>query len=202
MIAKRSNIDWLLIIGYLLLVAIGWLAIYTAGYNEATPDVLNLNTNYGKQIVWIGVALLVVLVTQILDTRFYTAFAYLIYGLCILLLILVLLFGSKISGSRSWFSIGFIRLQPAEFAKFATCLALAKYVGSLSLGLNDKNKQLAAAAIIAIPALLIIMQGDAGSAIVFFRTYIRTLPRGAFGLVFVGGRIAGGVVFGGIIAIV
>ncbi len=167
MSTKKTSIDWLLVINYLLLVGIGWLAIYTADYNPNNASMFSLDQRYGRQFAAIVLCFGLAAVIQILDTRFYTAFAYLIYAFSLTLLVLVLFLGAEISGSRSWFRLGFFNFQPSEIAKFATCLALAKYLSSLNISLKDTKQQLTAWAILAGPVLLILLQGDAGSAIVY-----------------------------------
>ncbi len=167
MSSQSTNIDWILVFTYLLLVTIGWLAIYTADFNEQHPEIYYLGSNYGKQHLWIGVALLVGLCIQILDTRFYTAFAYIIYGVALLSLLVVLLIGTNISGSKSWIKFGFFNVQPAEFAKFATCLALAKYISGLSSMYYSIKEQLVGIAIVFIPIILIRLELETGTALVF-----------------------------------
>ena len=167
MSTKKTSIDWLLVINYLLLVGIGWLAVYTADYNPNEASMFSLEQRYGKQFLAICVCLFLALVMQILDTRFYTVFAYLIYAFSLILLVLVLFLGSEISGSRSWFKLGFFNFQPSEIAKFATCLALAKYLSTLNISLQDTKQQMTAWAILFAPVLLILLQGDAGSAVVY-----------------------------------
>ncbi|QQS29754.1 MAG: rod shape-determining protein RodA [Sphingobacteriales bacterium] len=167
MSSQSTNIDWVLVFTYLLLVTIGWLAIYTADYKEQHPEIYYLGSNYGKQLLWIGVALLVGLCIQILDSRFYTAFAYPIYALSLLSLLVVLLIGTNISGSKSWIKLGFFNVQPAEFAKFATCLALAKYISSLSSVYYSLKERLAGIAIVFIPIVLIRLELETGTALVF-----------------------------------
>lgn len=164
---RKSAIDWLLILIYLALVAIGFLAVYTADYAEQHTQLLNLGSSAGKQFIFIIVSLLIALLIMLLDTRFYTAFAYVIYAIILVLLLSTLGIGTIINGSKSWIRLGGFNLQPAEFAKFATCLAVAKYISSLSTASINIRQQFTAGLIIAAPTALIILQGDAGSALVF-----------------------------------
>ncbi len=164
---KKIDTDWLTILTYFLLVGLGWLAVYAADYNHAYPNIYDLDRNYGKQMVWIGISLLAALVIQVFDTRFFTAFAYVIYGAILLLLVATLIFGAEISGSKSWIRIGPANLQASELAKFATCLGLARYLSNKKADLEIFSNQMIAGGIILIPMLLILLQGDAGSAIVF-----------------------------------
>lgn len=157
---------WLLII-YLALVTIGLLSIYAAAYNEAHPHIYDLSQNYGKQLLFIGVSLVFGFAILLIDAKFFNAFAYVIYGLSILSLLLVLVVGSKISGSTSWIQFGPISFQPSELAKFGTALALAHYLGKLDTDISKLKTKLTAYGIVLLPMLLILAQGDAGSASVF-----------------------------------
>ena len=157
---------WLLII-YLALAIIGLLSIYAAAYNEAHPHIYDLSQNYGKQLLFIGVSLVFGFAILLIDAKFFNAFAYVIYGLSIVSLLLVLAVGSKISGSTSWIQFGPISFQPSELAKFGTALALAHYLGKLDTDISKLKTKLTAYGIVLLPMLLILAQGDAGSASVF-----------------------------------
>lgn len=157
---------WLLII-YLALATIGLLSIYAAAYNEAHPHIYDLSQNYGKQLLFIGVSLVFGFAILLIDAKFFNAFAYVIYGLSIISLLLVLVVGSKISGSTSWIQLGPISFQPSELAKFGTALALAHYLGKLDTDITQLKTKLTTFGIVLLPMLLILAQGDAGSASVF-----------------------------------
>jgi rod shape determining protein RodA len=161
------NIDWVTIVIFLLLMVIGWVNIYAAVYNDEHKNIFDLTQNYGKQMIWILTSLVLGMVILILDAKFFSAFSYVIFIVLLLVLILVLVIGKEVAGSRSWFEIGNFRLQPSEFAKFATALAMAKYMSALDLNINRLSTRLTAATIILLPASLIILQPDAGSAIVY-----------------------------------
>ncbi len=165
--SRNIDIDWITIIMYVLLVGIGWLAIYTANFDEKHPEILDTSKSYGRQAIWIGICLFLGAALQLFDTKFFTAFAYPIYGFILFLLIFVFLFGAEISGSKSWFRLGFFNFQPSELAKFATCLALAKYLSTKDVDMQEKRVQLFATLIILLPVLLILLQGDPGTAIIF-----------------------------------
>ncbi len=162
-----SNIDWITIAIYLVLVLMGWLNIYSAVYDENHGSIFDVSQKYGKQMIWISAAIVIAVIVFIIDSNFYSMFSLFIYGLTIFLLITVLLFGKEVNGARSWFEIGSIRLQPAEFAKFATCMAIAKI---LSMGVFKGKiflKVLTSGALLFIPAALIILQNDTGSALIY-----------------------------------
>jgi rod shape determining protein RodA len=161
------NIDWITIALFLALVLIGWISIYAAVYDEEHHSIFDLSQRYGKQMLWIALSFVLAFFVMLTDPKFFSAFAMPIYLITILLLIMVLLFGTTISGSKSWFQIGDFRLQPAEFAKFSTALALASLLGRINISLDQFRTRVIAFAIIAVPALLILLQYDTGSAIVF-----------------------------------
>lgn len=162
-----QNIDWITVLLYLALALIGWINIYAAVYNEEFSSIFDFSQRYGKQLIWIFAALLIALVIMIIDASFFITFAYLLYGISILSLIAVLAVGTEIAGSRSWFQFGGIAIQPAEFAKFATALALAKYLSTFNVSLKKIKVKIIASIIIFIPALLVLLQNDTGSALVY-----------------------------------
>lgn len=161
------NIDWPLVFLYLVMVLLGWINIYAAVYNDEHSSILSMSQNYGKQLVWIITALVLALILLIIESTFYVKFATVFYVLAIMFLIAVFALGVEINGSRSWIAIGEFRLQPAEFSKFATSLMLAKYLSNVSFKLSNFKTKLIAAVIIAIPPLLIILQNETGSALVY-----------------------------------
>ncbi len=161
------NIDWITVLLFFLLVFIGWINIYSAVYNDEHSSIFDFSQRYGKQLIWIFAAIGIAFVIIIIDASFFTTFSYLIYGLAIFSLMAVLLFGTEISGSRSWFQFGDIAIQPAEFAKFATCLALAKYLSTFNVSLSHLRTKIVASLLIILPACLILLQNDTGSALVY-----------------------------------
>ena len=162
-----QNLDWFTILLYLIFIGIGWISIYAAVYNEEHRSILDITQNYGKQLLWIVTSLVLAIMVLAIDGKFYAAFAYPIYGLIILTLIAVLLFGTVIKDTRAWFEIGNFRLQPSEFAKFATNLAIAKYLSTLNIRLDDLRTKVISMCLLGLPAGLILLQNDTGSALVF-----------------------------------
>jgi rod shape determining protein RodA len=145
----------------------GWFNIFAAVYDEqANQSIFDFSLNSGKQLRWIFIVIGLIIVIMVIDFKFYTTFSYVIYGFLILLLIFVLLFARDIAGSRSWLELGPIRIQPAEFTKFAVALALAKYLQDTNAKANLISTQLTVAAIVGVPMLL-IMVGDKGISLVF-----------------------------------
>ncbi len=163
----RSSIDWISILLYSLLVGLGWLSIYAASFNPEHPGLFDLGTRHGKQLLWILTALVIIFLVMMTEPKFFSAFAWVIYGLSLLSLVAVLLVGKEVGGSRSWVQIGAFSLQPAEFAKIATALALARYLGDLHVRMDRFRTRSNAVLLILSPALLTLLQYDTGSALVF-----------------------------------
>ena len=185
---KRISIDWVLVALLLLLIVIGWFAIYTADFDETNASIFNTARGYGRQLRWIGVALTIAFFMQLLDTRFFITLAYPIYLSAMSLLLMVLLMGATISGSQSWFRLGAANLQPSELAKYGTAIALARYLSSINQSSSfDFDEQVTVAGIIALPILLVLLQGDAGSALVFSAFALTLYREGLSGLVLVFG---------------
>jgi rod shape determining protein RodA len=154
----------------------GWLNIHAAVYDEAHKSIFDFQKSYGKQLIWIGSALFIAILIMAIDIRFFSQFAYGIYGFFILLLVAVIVAGKATKGAVSWFEIGSFKLQPSEFAKFATNLALAKYLSAVDVNIKNFKNRIYAIIILAIPALFILLQNDTGSALVYF-TFILVLYR-------------------------
>jgi rod shape determining protein RodA len=153
---------------YLALVAMGWLNIYAAVYDDTTRQTIwDLSLNSGRQLLFIAASLVIILAINILDMRFYETFAYIIYGLILLLLMLVPIIGKEVGGNRNWLSIGSFGIQPSEFAKFATALVVAKYIGSVGFKMDNLRNQAILFGIIGVPMFLILLQKDTGTALVF-----------------------------------
>jgi rod shape determining protein RodA len=186
-----KNIDWLTVILYLLLVTYGWLSIYSASGNSDSRTLFDFSQRYEKQLLWIGMALFLAFIILLLNAKFFSSFAYGFYFLILFSLIAVLLFGKTVAGSRSWFQIGSFALQPAEFAKFATALALAKYLSRLQTDMRQLKTRLTAAAIIGLPALLILLQNDTGSAMVYIVFIVVLYREGLPGWILVVGLVLG-----------
>ncbi|WP_255397254.1 rod shape-determining protein RodA [Reichenbachiella sp. 5M10] len=163
-----DRIDWTVVLTYFAMIFMGWINIYAAVYDEElASDMFSLAYNPGKQLIWIATSIVLIIGVMSLDYKFFDSFAYIIYGAMIFLLIAVLLFGREVAGSTSWFQLGSFRFQPSEFTKFATALALAKYLGDIHTKMENVKTQLIAVAIMFVPMALIVLQGDTGSAMVF-----------------------------------
>lgn len=186
------SLDWLTIVVYVALLVFGWISVCGASYTYGDTDIFSLGTRSGMQIVWIGTSLCLGFVILMLDDRFYDTFAYVIYAALLLLLFITIFNPHQIKGSRSWLVMGPLRLQPAEFAKFATALALAKLMSAYGYTIQNLKHFAAALTIILLPMLFIIMQRETGSALVYL----------AFFLVFYREGMPGSVLFTGVAAVV
>ena len=178
-----ANIDWLTIFIYVVLVFLGWINIYASVYDIQHQSILDVSQRYGKQLIWIGAAFTLAFIILLLETDFYVFFSYFLYIAVIALLVLVLLFGTEINGAKSWFAIGGFSIQPAEFGKFATALALAKYMSSFGFRLQRIKSLLIISVIIFFPAVLILLQNDTGSALVYFAFVLVLYREGLSGVV-------------------
>ena len=162
-----EHVDWVAILLYTILVFMGWISIYAAVYDESHSSILDFSQRYGKQLVWITVAFIFGFSILLIDSKFFTFFAIPIYILMMLSLLAVLKLGVEVNGARSWFQVGSLRIQPAEFAKIATCLMVAKVMSKQGFKIMKPLNLLLVGTILAIPALLIIIQNDTGSALVY-----------------------------------
>jgi rod shape determining protein RodA len=174
-----ANVDWVVIIMYLVLIFFGWAQVYSASWYENKPTIFDFHREYGKQFIWIVTSLVLALIILILDTGLWTVFAFGFYAIFIALNLAVPFLGREIKGSRSWFRVGDFGIQPAEFMKFATNLALAKFLSNANLHVEKTETKLTsiirnyrntiiALAIIAIPmAFIKVLQDETGLAIVF-----------------------------------
>ena len=166
-----GKLDWITVGLYALFVLLGWLSIYSAVYNPEAPlwifDEAFYTSNAGRQLIWIGTSLVLIMLIFALDFRFFESFAVFIYAAFMLALIAVPFLGVTINGSHSWFKLGGVTIQPAEFAKTATALLLAKYLNDPQVNLSKWMSQWRSALIIALPMLLIIGSNETGSALVF-----------------------------------
>jgi len=177
------RIDWVLVVLYLSMLLIGWLSIYAAVYDENHYHIFDLTQKYGKQMVFIIAALLLAMGILIIDPKFFSQFTWFIYGFFLFMLVVVIFSGREIAGSKGWFAIGGFGIQPAEFAKMATALALAKYLSLQDIDLRKYKNVIGAATIILIPALIVMLQHDTGSAIVFLALVIVLYRAGLTGFV-------------------
>lgn len=182
--SRKNNIfygiDWILILFYVALVFIGWLSIYSATYTNEQINILNFSTEYGKQLIFIGCSIPLILIILMFDAKFYEQFASIIYLVALVFLAGLFIFGKNINGATSWYGLGIFSLQPSEFAKAAVALAMSKLISDKLFNLKKLNTQIQALLILLFPAILITLQPDPGSAIVYaafvFVLYREGLP--------------------------
>jgi len=162
------NIDWLTILVFFLMVILGWFNLYAAVFDEESQqNMFDLSQNSGKQLLYIVSTIFLIIIIVSVDFKFYNSFAYIIYGFIILLLISVLLLGKEVAGAKSWFDLGLFRFQPSEFSKFATALAVAKYLDIPSVKLTKIKNLSVLVLLVGLPMGLILLQPDTGTALVF-----------------------------------
>jgi len=174
------NVDWVTILIYMALCAVGFLNIFSVQYDPDKAEAFSFAAEYGKQLIFIVSGLVLGLSILLLDAKFFSVFAPIVYGVTIVLLITVLVVGRNVGGNQAWIPLGSFRLQPSEFAKFGTALLLARYISSFNVKLNTVKPILISAAIVILPMCLIMLQPDAGSMLVFlsfmFPLYREGLP--------------------------
>lgn len=178
-----ASLDWFTISLYLILVTWGWFSVCGASYDFINPDIFGWSTNSGKQLVWIGTAIILGSMLLLIEKRFYDTSAYFIYMTMIMLLIVTIIIAPETKGSKSWIPIGPVKLQPAEFAKFAVALTISKLMNTYGFTLANTRQFAQVAALILLPMLLIICQKETGSALVylsFFLVLYREGMTGAF----------------------
>jgi rod shape determining protein RodA len=161
------SFDWVTILIYLLLISFGWMNIYSASLGDAPSGIFDFDQIYGKQALWIMLGLFMLTIILSIEAKFYMKFSSVFYIISIISILGLFAFGKTINGATSWYVFGGISIQPAEFAKVGTTLALANYLGDIQTNIKLFSHQLKAFFIIALPALIILPQPDAGSAMVY-----------------------------------
>ena len=183
MVTRRDSLwktlDWVTICIYLLLIIAGWFSVCGASYDYGDRDFLDFSTRTGKQFIWIICSFGLGFVLLMLEDRMYDMFSYLIYAGMIALLIVTIFIAPDVKGSRSWLQLGPVSLQPAEFAKFATALVLAKYMNSYLFNINKPKNFIVVLALVFLPMILIILQKETGSALVYLAFFLM-FNEGAF----------------------
>lgn len=183
------SVDKVTIVIFLLLTIAGWFNIYAAVYNEEHKQILDLTQRYGKQFIWILATVVIAIFILLIDNRFYFFFSWFVYAGMMTLLLLVLVIGTQINGARSWFEIGSFSLQPSEFAKFGTALAMAAYLHSSRQELRKITVIVPAVAIFMLPAILIALQPDMGSTVVYLAFFVVLFREGMSPYIFVSGLL-------------
>ena len=178
---RNLNFDWITIILFMLLVGFGWLNILSASLSGEVTSYLDFSQPYGKQLIFIIFSFVLIILIFSLEAKFYERFASIIYLVSMITLVGLFIFGKNVNGATSWYAIGGMSIQPSEFAKVATTLAVAKYISDLQTNIKSIKDQLKTVLIISIPAILILLQNDAGSTLVyasfFFVFYREGIPQ-------------------------
>jgi len=187
-----KSVDWITIAIYLALVVLGWVSICGACYDYGSMDLFSFNTNSGKQLVWIGGALFLGFVILMLEDKIYDWFAYIFYAFMMVLLFVTPYLAEDTKGSYSWLKFGPVSLQPAEFAKFATALVLAKFIGTYGFVMGELKKSVPVFILILLPMLLIVLQRETGSALVYLAFFLMLYREG----------MPGSILFAGVCAVV
>lgn len=187
---NKKKYDWLTITLYLVIVVFGWFNIYAAVFDEAHAGVFDFACQHGKQLIWVSIALFLALLVSVVEPRVFSNTAYIIYAVVLLLLVVVLFVGQTTNGGQSWINFGAFKFQPSEFAKFGTALALSKYMSAIDLDIKNNHTKLMAFIIILIPAALILLQHDTGSALVFAGFLLPLFREGLSGMVLLLGLLA------------
>ncbi len=190
MYQERLKIDWWAVALWAVLMLFGWMNIYSSTYNASHAAIFNMGTIHGKQLLWMGIAVLIATVIMLTDPRVFSNGAMPIYGVFMLLLVATLFLAVTVNGGKSWIQIGSFRFQPSEFSKFATALALSKYMSSLDVDWSLMKTKLTALALVAFPAALVLGQHDAGSALVFTAFVLPLFREGLSGSILVVGVVA------------
>lgn len=164
---RELKIDWITVVLYLVFVLFGWMNIYAASIKNPDVSIFNIDYSYGKQFIWIIAATILGSVILFMDTKLTEVLSYFVYGASVVALLLVLLLAREVNGARAWLDIGPFKLQPAEFAKVGTAMALAQFMSRYNFSFKKLGDQAILAVIILLPAALILLQPDAGSALVF-----------------------------------
>lgn len=164
---RDSIVDWSAIAIYAAIVLLGWVNIYAAVHDDSQAGFFDFSLRYGQQMKWIGVSAVVALVIMLVDHKYYHMFAYPLYGLCLFVMFMLFLVGQTVKGATAWIHIGSSTLQPVEFMKVATCLALARYMCRYSFSVTNRRDLVISFLIIFVPAVMIVFQNDTGSAVVF-----------------------------------
>lgn len=164
---QSFQLDWILVLVYFTLVIFGYFNILSASSGTEFTTYFDLSKPYGKQLIFIGFSVVSIIFILAIEAKFYERFASLIYLISLMTLFGLFIFGKQVNGALSWYDVGGMTLQPSEFAKCATALALAKYISDLQTNINSIGDQLRSSSIILVPAVLILLQNDAGSTLVF-----------------------------------
>lgn len=188
--STTNGLDGRLILYYLLLVTLGWMTIFSTSYNPDAVQTFSFDLPYARQLLWIGSSLIIATIILLINGNIILHSSYFVYVFCLLLVISTFFLGSKVNGATSWIKMGSLSIQPTEFMKLATAMTLAKFLTEGKTSFQKRQKWLIAFAIILIPAFIILLQQDTGSALVFFSFIVLFYREGMTGGLFVLGAVA------------
>ena len=203
---RYFKFDWITIVLFLLLVGFGWMNILSASHIGESINYFDFSQPYGKQLIFILLTFLLIILLLSIEAKFYERFSSIIYLIGLLSLVGLFIFGKNVNGATSWYGIGGMTIQPSEFAKAATALAVAKYISDMNTDIKSFKDQIRLCIIIALPAILVLLQNDAGSTLVygsfFFVLYREGLPRIYLSIIIILGLISvAALKFGSLITI-
>lgn len=176
----KGRIDYITILIYLCLVVFGWVNIYAAVYTDDQASIFDISQRYGMQLLWMGISGFVAISIILIDDKYYHMLSYPLYFLGIAVMTAVMLFGTEVNGARAWIDLAGVRIQPVEFMKIVTALALSRYISSYNFDIKSSRSLIRIALIIMVPVALILLQNDTGSAMVF-AAFVLVLYREGFG---------------------
>ncbi|MFY8068734.1 MAG: rod shape-determining protein RodA [Flavobacterium sp.] len=191
----RSSIDWITILLYIILVIMGWMTIYSASLPIEETSLFDLSQIYGRQMLFIGLTIPIIFIILFTDAKLFERFSFVFYGVGIILLLGLFAFGKTIKGQTNWYQFGGFGFQPSEFVKTATALLLAKFLSYSQINLKYTKHQLMGLAIIGLPIFLILLQPDAGSAMIFISLIFVLNREGLPSWYFISGIVAVGLFF-------
>lgn len=180
-----TGVDWLTVLIYAALVLIGWISIYAAVYDEAHASILDMSQNYGKQLMWIGVSFFIATSILLIDEKYWHILAQPLYWLSILFLLGTFVFGKEVNGAKAWYEFGSVRIQPVEFVKITTSLVLARVMSSYSFNIHQPRSIFTVFFFMGLPAIIIILQNDTGSALVYASFLLMLYREGFSGWLYV-----------------
>ncbi len=186
----RSRIDWKTILVYVLLLCIGWVSIYSAGWDPTQSEGFSFGASYGRQLIWIALSGFTALVITLSSSKYWHMFSYPFYGLMLAIVFVVPFFAREVNGANSWLDLGAgVRVQPSEFLKIATALALARFMSSYSFDIRSSNSLFYVGLIVFVPILLVLLQNDTGSALVFGAFFIMLYREGLGKVLYIVGGV-------------
>lgn len=196
--SHRKGVDWITILLYAILVGFGWLNLYAANFNPETKVFFSVDAEYFKQLVWIGISALCIGVIMLVDSKFFVEVSYVFFGVSVLLLIGTLFVGKEVNGAKAWIAFGSMSFQPVEFTKIGTALVVARIMSRYGF-VFDSSAYLKLFGLLLVPIVLVLLQNDTGSALIFFVFMLAMYREGMSGHVLMLGVVCGVVAVGSLL---